>query len=79
MLMPKTITIKMTLDEAHAAGLIVCGRCGWPKNNHFKFAPHECAHAECKGYVEKARVGRLVKQRRLSKRKLKSKGAKNGK
>jgi hypothetical protein len=69
--MSKTVTIKMSREDALKFGLLTCGNCYWPPNNHFDFGDRTCAHdSECKGYKEVARVGKLVKQRRGKTRKI---------
>ena len=57
--------IKMTREQALQFGLLTCKNCGLPPNNHFGNGKPggKCAHRECPGYEEKARVGRLVRGR----------------
>jgi len=56
----KAIRIQMSRKQAMELGLLVC-ECGYPKNNHFDFGKKVCAHnKECKGYKEKAKVGKLI-------------------
>ena len=62
--MSKSITIKLDKKEAEALGLLVCGSCGYPRNNHFSFGKKLCAHSnECKGYKEVSRAGHIIKRR----------------
>lgn len=62
----KTVTIKMSRDEALKLGLLLC-ECGWPPNSHFDFGAKKCAHnLLCNGYKEKARAGKIVKRKKKS-------------
>lgn len=57
--------IRLSRHDALQFGLLVCGHCGWPPNNHFDFGKKTCAHdSNCPGYKESARVGTIVKQKR---------------
>jgi hypothetical protein len=57
--------LKLTRTEAEAWGLLACGTCGHPRNNHFEHSRNRhCAHCPCVAYVERARVGTLVKSAR---------------
>ena len=62
--MAKYVTIKMAHKDALKAGLLICGDCGYPKNNHFDFGIRECAFAFCGGYKEVARYGKIVKRKK---------------
>lgn len=61
----KTVTIKMTRQEALEMGLLVC-ECGWPENNHWEghHGGHNnrtCPHNPlCTGFKERARRGKLI-------------------
>lgn len=58
----KSVVIKYTRMQAKELGLLVC-ECGWPENNHFSFGKKVCAHnPTCKGYKEKAKIGKLIKE-----------------
>lgn len=57
-----TVLLEMTREAATREGLLVCAHCGYPRNNHWDWAPYRCAHdSTCPGYEEAARVGRLIK------------------
>lgn len=61
--MEEIITIELTRKEAIQLGLLVCGTCGYPENNHFDFGKKPCAHdTNCKEYKEVARRGKIVKK-----------------
>jgi|APFre7841882654_1041346.scaffolds.fasta_scaffold31242_6 hypothetical protein len=58
------ITIRLTRKEARELGLLVCGNCGYPENNHFSWGKKPCAHdPKCKEYKEVARRGKIVNPR----------------
>ena len=46
--MSKLITVKMTMGQAKALGIVFCQSCGHPPNNHFDFTSNgikkPCAH-----------------------------------
>jgi hypothetical protein len=59
----KKLTFRFTRKRALELGLLTCGNCGWPENNHFSFAAAghpigdhgkgPCAHDNtCKSYRE---------------------------
>lgn len=65
------VTIQMSREEALKFGLLTCGNCFWPENNHWDYGARLCAHTDdCKGYKEVARVGKLVKRKRAKTRKI---------
>jgi hypothetical protein len=59
----KYVTIRMTREDALAYGLLKCGTCGYPENNHFDGGG--CAHDPmCKKYKEVARREKIVKRKK---------------
>jgi hypothetical protein len=65
----KNIHFEMSRKDALKQGLLTCGNCGYPENNHFDFSAlgmekRPCAHDKtCKNYREVARVGQIVKSK----------------
>jgi len=46
------LTITLPRWRAKELGMLVCGSCGWPENNHFDHGDRKCAHVKCAGWVE---------------------------
>jgi len=67
--MSKFLKFKMTRRQALRWGLLTCGNCGYPENNHFDGGAGDhgkggCAHdSSCRAYREVARhtAGELIK------------------
>lgn len=60
--------IRLTREEAECFGLLTCGHCGYPRNNHFDFDEKKCAHDKrCPGYKEASKVGKIVKEEKRRK------------
>lgn len=62
------VTLKMSRKRALELGLLTCGNCGWPANNHFDFPTRGSPIGDfgkgggthdpsCKAYVEVPRKG----------------------
>lgn len=46
------IRLKITPEQARAMGIVFCGTCGHPPNNHFDYV-RSCAHCpKCKEFKE---------------------------
>jgi len=67
--------VKLTMEEAQKLGIVRCGNCGYPPNNHFTLkpvkqtakmiregikAPSACAFASCPGYQPKFTMGKVI-------------------
>jgi hypothetical protein len=57
--MKKTVTIKMSLEDAYAYGLFSC-TCGHAINNHFDHGSKPCARCKCTEYCEVAPHGQII-------------------